>query len=121
MPHPPIARKEVGRGEEKIIQTTLDAYAKTAKMIAQDAPETIVVVSPHSVVFSDAFYIGGGERWKGDLRNFGAPQVSLDLENDFELAEEIVAMCREKKIPVVYTEQGTDRPDHGTTVPLPCV
>ena len=118
MPHPPIARPEVGRGEEKKIQATLDAYRKASGMIAADAPETIVVVSPHSVVFSDAFYIAAGERWHGDLSNFLAPEVSLDLENDLELADEVVSMCQEKNIPVVYTEQGTDRPDHGSTVPL---
>jgi len=118
MPHPPIARPEVGRGEEKKIQSTLDAYREASKMIAEDAPETIVVVSPHSVVFSDAFYIAAGETWHGDLSNFLAPEVSLNLENDLELADEVVKLCQEAKIPVVYTEQGTERPDHGSTVPL---
>ena len=118
MPHPPIARPEVGRGEEKKIQATLDAYRAASKMIAEDAPETIVVVSPHSVVFSDAFYIAAGEKWHGDLSNFLAPEVCLDLENDLELADEVVKLCQEAKIPVVYTEQGTERPDHGSTVPL---
>lgn len=118
MPHPPIARKEVGRGEEKKIQATLDSYEAASRMIAKDQPETIVVVSPHSIVFSDAFYIAAGETWHGDLGNFYAPQVSLDFENDEELAEEIVFLCNEKKIPVVYTERGTERPDHGSTVPL---
>ena len=118
MPHPPIARPEVGRGEEKKIQSTLDAYRAASKMIAEDAPETIVVVSPHSVVFSDAFYIAAGEKWHGDLSNFLAPEVNLDLENDLELADEVVKLCQEAKIPVVYTEQGTERPDHGSTVPL---
>ncbi len=118
MPHPPIARPEVGRGEEKVIQATLDAYESAAKMIAEDAPETIVIVSPHSIVFSDAFYIAGGERWHGDLGQFHAREVSLDIENDLELADEIAEMAERANIPIVYTEQGTDRPDHGSVVPL---
>ena len=118
MPHPPIARPEVGKGKEKEIQATLDAYRKASKMIAEDAPETIVVISPHSIVYSDAFYIAAGKHWKGDLAQFGAPNVSLDFENDTELAEEVIKLSEEKQIPVVYDERGSIRPDHGSVVPL---
>ena len=52
MPHPPIARAMVGRGEEKKIQSTLDAYRAAARQIAQDAPETIGIISPHNISFS---------------------------------------------------------------------
>ena len=118
MPHPPIARPEVGKGKEKEIQSTLDAYRKASKMIAEDAPQTIVVISPHSIVYSDAFYIAAGKRWKGDLAQFGAPDVALDFENDTELADEVIKLSKEKRIPVVYDERGSIRPDHGSVVPL---
>ena len=118
MPHPPIARPEVGKGREKEIQSTLDSYRKASKMISEDAPETIVVISPHSVVYRDAFYIASGKRWKGDLKQFGASNVSLDFENDTELAEEVIKLCKEKKIPTVYDERGSVQPDHGSVVPL---
>ena len=118
MPHPPIARPEVGKGREKEIQNTLDAYRKASKMIAEDAPETIVVISPHSIVYSDAFYIAGGKRWKGNLAQFDAPNVSLDFENDLELADEVIKLSKEKRIPVVFDERGSTRPDHGSVVPL---
>jgi AmmeMemoRadiSam system protein A/AmmeMemoRadiSam system protein B len=118
MPHAPIARPEVGKGREKEIQATLDSYRKASKMIADDAPETIVVISPHSIVYSDAFYIAAGNRWKGDLAQFGAPDVALDYENDTELAKEVIQLCKEKGIPTVYDERGSVRPDHGSVVPL---
>ena len=35
VPHPPIAVHEIGRGEEKKIQDTLDAYDAVAKDIAR--------------------------------------------------------------------------------------
>ena len=98
MPHPPVARPEVGKGREKEIQNTLDSYRKASKMIAEDAPETIVVISPHSTVYRDAFYIAGGKRWKGDLSQFGAADVSLDFENDIELSNELMKICKEKKL-----------------------
>ncbi len=118
MPHPPVARPEVGQGREKEIQNTLDAYRKASILIAQDSPETIVVISPHSIVYRDAFYIALGKRWKGDLTQFGAKNVSLDLENDIELANEVINLCNERNIPVVCDERGSNRPDHGSVVPL---
>ena len=118
MPHPPIARPEVGKGREKEIQLTLDSYRKASKMISEEAPETIVVISPHSTVYRDAFYIAGGKRWIGDLSQFGVPEVSLDLENDVELADEVMNLCKEKNIPFVCDERKDNRFDHGSVVPL---
>ena len=54
VPHPPLAMPEVGRGQERAIQDTLDAYREVARRIAAHAPETIVVVSPHAPLFRDA-------------------------------------------------------------------
>ena len=45
VPHPPLAMPEVGRGQERAIQDTLDAYREVARRIAAHAPETIVAVS----------------------------------------------------------------------------
>ena len=72
MPHPPIARELVGRGEEKKIQATLDAYRAASRQIAEYAPETIVIISPHNVFFRDAFYISPGETYNDSLVRFGA-------------------------------------------------
>ena len=44
VPHPPIAVHEIGRGEEKKIQDTLDAYDAVAKDIARLRPETIIII-----------------------------------------------------------------------------
>ena len=53
VPHPPIALHEVGRGEESKIQNTLDAFHKAAKEIAETKPETVIVLSPHAVMYRD--------------------------------------------------------------------
>ena len=49
VPHPPLIIPEVGRGEEKAIQKTINAYHQAAKEIAALQPETIVVTTPHYV------------------------------------------------------------------------
>ena len=46
VPHPPLIIPDVGRGEEKKIQKTIDAYQKAAETIGGLQPETIVLLSP---------------------------------------------------------------------------
>ena len=50
VPHPPIAVREVGRGEEKKIQKTLDAYEQAMQEVADAAPDTIIISSPHATM-----------------------------------------------------------------------
>ena len=43
VPHPPMIVPAVGRGSEKQIQKTIDAYEQVADEIAALAPETIII------------------------------------------------------------------------------
>ena len=57
VPHPPILLPEVGRGEEKKIAATAAAYERAAAFAVELKPETIVLASPHTVMYSDYFHI----------------------------------------------------------------
>ena len=57
VPHPPLIVPEVGRGGEKEIQETTDAYEKVARTIAEIAPDTIIITSPHATMYSNYFHI----------------------------------------------------------------
>lgn len=118
MPHPPIARAMVGRGEEKKIQSTLDAYRAASRQIAQDAPETIVIISPHNIFFRDAFYISPGEVYTDSLARFGASADRVSIPYDTELRDEIIRLCDEKGIPTVSSTHYAGEPDHGSLIPL---
>ncbi len=118
MPHPPIARPMVGRGEEKKIQPTLDAYRAASRQIAEDAPETIVIISPHNIFFRDAFYISPGEIYTDSLARFGASADRASIPYDAELRDEIIRLCNEKGIPTVSDSRYAGEPDHGSLIPL---
>ena len=47
VPHPPIILPEVGRGEEIKIDKTVAAFRRMAREIAEIAPDTIFMSSPH--------------------------------------------------------------------------
>ena len=77
VPHPPIIIPAVGRGKQREIQQTIDAYKKIACQIAELKPDTIIVASPHATMYADYFHISPGTIANGDLGRFGALQASV--------------------------------------------
>ena len=118
VPHPPMIVPAVGRGSEKQIQKTIDAYEQVADEIAALAPETIIITSPHSVMYADYFHISPGKGAKGDFGRFRAAQVCFDEEYDRELVNELADIARVQGFPAGVMGERDKRLDHGTMVPL---
>ena len=89
MPHPPIIIPQIGKGEERKIQKTIDACKEVANRIAALKPQTIVLTSPHSVLYSDYFHISSGSGAKGSFSQFGAPQVQMEVTYDEEFVRQL--------------------------------
>ena len=120
VPHPPLIVPQVGRGGEKQIEATRAAYAQAAQEIADLRPETIIISSPHSVLYSDYFHISPGSFAQGDFGSFGAPEVRFREEYDTEITAFIEAMAEARGIPAgTLGPRQQDRAlDHGVMVPL---
>ncbi len=118
VPHPPIALHEVGRGEEEKISATLNAYKTAMKEIADAKPETVIVLSPHAVMYRDWFNVSSGKRASGSMARFRASGVKFDKEYDTELTGLLDHMFEEDGFSA-GTEYDRDKElDHGTMVPL---
>ena len=117
-PHPPLAVPAVGRGEEKKIQKTLTAFDGAAVKIAEMAPETIIYITPHNVLYGDYLHISPGEGAKGDLSRFNAPEVRFEVSYDTQLANEIIGFAERDNIPAGYLGEKDKSLDHGVTVPM---
>ena len=89
VPHPPLIVSEIGKGREEDIIKTKESYEKVAEEIENINPDTIIISSPHTKIYSDGFYISKGNPLTGTFENFGAIQVSFKEEIDNELVEEI--------------------------------
>ena len=74
-PHPPMIVPEVGRGGEKEILETTRAYERIAEEIAALRPDTLIVTSPHAILYADYFHISPGSGATGSFRQFRAPEV----------------------------------------------
>ena len=118
LPHPPLIIPQVGRGEEKKIQKTIDAYHAAARLIAEHQPQTIVVISPHQVMYADYFHISPGRAARGDFGQFRAGQVMIEASYDTEFVAKLCRLADEKSLPAGTDGQQNARFDHGTMVPL---
>ena len=118
VPHPPLIIPEVGKGEEKKIQKTIDAYQKAAEMIGRLQPETIVLLSPHQTMYADYFHISPGSGAKGDFGQFRAGQVSMKVTYDTEFVRVLCEAAQEAGIEAGTLGEREKKLDHGTMVPL---
>ena len=118
VPHPPMIVPQVGKGSEKQITKTIRAYEAVADEIAALKPETIIISSPHSVLYADYFHVSPGKSAAGDFGRFGAPQVSFRETYDTELRDRICGIAKEKDFPAGTLGERDRNLDHGTMVPL---
>ena len=118
VPHPPMIVPEIGRGSEKQIEKTVKAYERVADEIAALKPETIIISSPHSVMYSDYFHISPGARASGSFADFRATQVRFDVEYDEELVKRLSTRAEALHFPAGTLGEKHPELDHGTMVPL---
>lgn len=118
VPHPPIAVPEIGRGEELKITDTLASFDEVADDIARIKPDTIILTSPHSILYRDYFHISPGRSAIGDFSRFGARNVTFSTQYDEELALAISFEADKAGIPAGTEGERDPLLDHGTTVPM---
>ncbi len=118
VPHPPMIVPAVGRGSEEAVKETTKSYEKVADMIAKIKPDTIVISSPHSVMYSDYFHISPGYSASGSFARFDAPEVKFDVEYDSEFVDTLCEIAERDGISAGTLGERDAKLDHGTVVPL---
>jgi len=101
------------------------ACSKVADEIAELKPNTIILVTPHGPMFSDAIAISHENTISGNLSSFGSPEVRMALEIDIDLTNKIMINAESMRVPMIainsrllnaYEKEYTL--DHGAMVPL---
>jgi AmmeMemoRadiSam system protein A len=111
VPHPAILIPEIGRGEEKKCQKTIDAFDKVAGEIVKLGVETVLIVTPHTMLNRQGITFLAGDFLSGSFKQFGAPHLKFGYEADVELRQEI-----EESFPEATPVKS--ELDHGVLVPL---
>lgn len=118
VPHPPMIIPAIGQGSEEQIAETTRAYQQAAEEIAALRPDTIVITSPHSILYGDYFHISPSAGAKGSFAQFGAGSVQFRVEYDTELVAEICRQADGQDFPAGTLGERDKALDHGTMVPL---
>ena len=117
VPHPPIIIPEVGKNETLKVQNTITSLKKLSNDIVEANPDTIIIVTPHSILHPYYFSVYSDEKLYGNFGNFGAPQTEFSFDNDIKLITKL-----EQNVKDIF--KGLNRlpnnilVDHGSGVPL---
>ena len=118
LPHPPLIVPEVGKGQEQGIRLTTEACEEAARRIAALKPDTIVLATPHSVMYADYFHISPGSKAAGDLSRFAGNTPKINVTYDRELISEIEDEAAKSNIPAGTQGEKSPSLDHASVVPL---
>lgn len=118
VPHPPIIIPEVGKGQEEKVRRTVESYHEVGRRIAALQPHTIIVTSPHTIMYSDYFHISPGKTARGDLGKFGAGSFNARVDYDEEFVEALERLAEKEGIEAGTLGEKESKLDHGTLVPL---
>lgn len=116
VPHPPLIIPEIGKGGEEQIKKTTESYEIVAKEISELKPDTIIISSPHTIMYGDYFHITNANKVSGDFSNFNASNISFEEEQDIELIKKIETVSKKYNFPAGRTKD--IELDHGTMIPL---
>lgn len=118
VPHPPVILPEIGKGQEREIRRTIEAYRAAADRIRRQKPETLVILSPHATSYADYFHISPGKKARGDFRRFGAKQVEVTAFYDEAFVAALEKNAKRVGIPAGTRGERDSALDHGTMIPL---
>lgn len=118
VPHPPLIIPAVGRGRERDIQATVDSYREVARRIADLAPDTIVVSTPHTVMYRDYNHISPGHAAQGSFAQFGAPEAAYQATYDTDFVRALAAACDADGLAAGTAGERDPSLDHATMIPL---
>ena len=118
VPHPPLIIPGCGKGQERTIQATVDAYEEVGRRIASHAPDTIVVTSPHAPAYADAFALCGSSWLNGDFSEWDAPDELLSFKTDELVNQRIIDLASRAGVPVSTPAWRGASMDHATFIPL---
>lgn len=121
-PHPPIMVPDVGGDRSDATSDSIAAMGEAAGILAEYDPDTIVLMSPHSPAFADAFVVETAEQLQGSLGQFGAPDTAISVEGDRELANRLLVRLEEAGVPAIdraaLPTLDSGHLDHGVLVPM---
>ena len=125
VPHPPLLIPAIGGRDREKVRSTYTAMDTLGKEIGGLNPDVLVLISPHTPMYRDAFTIKISAVMQGSFASFGCPQVRIAKQNDLELVDTMVKAAGDEGLPLERVTADSSRwsspgeeLDHGLLVPL---
>lgn len=120
-PHPPIIVPEIGSEEDLVkVGETILGMKKLATAFRNAEIDTLVIISPHMLVYSDKFNICSMKKLFGSFASFSHPEIIEEGQNDLDFVGLLKKKMDENNISnTLYDNNGEFfELDHGIMVPL---
>jgi AmmeMemoRadiSam system protein B len=119
-PHPPLLIPEIGKEDLVKVADTTVAMRKLAHTFGDAEIDTLIVISPHGLVYPDRFSVSAMSKNFGTFAHFDSPNITFGYNNELELVDEIIEQANFENIPIVAYDNGGEfyELDHGIMVPL---
>jgi aromatic ring-opening dioxygenase LigB subunit len=119
-PHPPILIPEIGGADFKKVKKTADSLLELGEKLNDAEPETIIIISPHGLVYPDRMNVCGIEKLIGSFEQFKHPELKFRYSNNLDLAIKIDQKANEEGIETLLYQNNKSEfeLDHGILVPL---
>ncbi|MBR58814.1 MAG: hypothetical protein CMH54_12440 [Myxococcales bacterium] len=116
MCHAPIVLPEIGADRASDCIASTRAMIRSAEHLVAQAPDVLVLISPHTPRDRDAFGIVGGEMLAGDFGRFGFPEIRARVPNAPQAATRLIETAQ--AYGVTMGRYPSLSLDHGAMVPL---
>lgn len=114
-PHPPILIPEIGKDNARFVKKTTEAMVRLSQELYAAQPDTIVIISPHGPMHTDAFSLNMSNDFEVHFKEFGDLHTKLTFKGDVRLIHHYKELL-ESKLRIVLSN--SRELDHGTGVPL---
>lgn len=125
VPHPPLLIPAIGGRDREKVRSTYLAMEELARRLKDLEPSDLVMISPHTPMYRDAFTVKATPEMTGSFASFGQPRVRISKRNDLELVEALLEVARMEGLPLASSSpqygrwyEGGEELDHGLLVPL---
>jgi len=115
-PHSPLLTESVGKKTIDKVKKTLESMEHLAEELYASLPDTIVIISSHSIHHQKCFSINLHDKYQANLYDFGDRGTNIEFKPNLKLIDGIQRSLRRQNIP--FTLDSDVNLDHGASVPL---
>ena len=115
-PHPPLLIPAIGKEKASLVEKTHASFLRLEEALYISKPQVIVIISPHTSLFPDAFTVNGHTTFATAFQEFGDMVTTQSWHGAPELAALVSHHAKKFHLPVQVVSQ--EALDHGATIPL---